>query len=158
MSHHFSIVILTIGIPGAGKTMWVKNYVKDHPTTFVVSSDELRRELTGQEQCVDPSQNDWIHNEAYKRVKEILDDPANYKDLGPTVIVDSTNTDINEWIQYKHSGASILLAKVFDVSVDEAMQHQMLRARKVPEKIVEMKWKQLQENKKFLPFFFNMVL
>ena len=128
----FSTLILTIGIPGAGKTKWVNEYKKTHPLTYVVSTDELRKEITGVEQCIDPSQNKMIHDEARKRVKNILEDPQSVGGLGPEIIVDSTNVELDEWIKYKNLGASIILAKVFDVPPKIAMEHQQYRERFVP--------------------------
>lgn len=157
---HFSKLILTIGIPGAGKTTWVQQYKKQHPLTFVISTDALRKELTGCEQCVDPSQNGMIHEEARKRAKKIIDDPQNYgpeKGLGPEIIIDSTNVEVNEWMKYKDLGASVIVAKIFEVEPKIAMKHQENRERFVPQEILEIKWKQYQENKKYLPFIFNMI-
>lgn len=154
----FSVLVLCIGIPGSGKSSWVKEYIKTHPLTYVISTDEIRKELTGVEQCIDPNQNQMIHDEARKRVKSIIDDPNSFGGLGPEIIVDSTNVDHLEWKAYKELGASIMLAKIFDVSVDEAMFHQQNRERRVPKEIVEMKYNQLQESKKYIPLFFNMIL
>ena len=157
---NFSILILTVGIPGSGKTTWVKEYLKEHPYTYVVSTDNLRKELTGNEQCVDPSQNGWIHDEARKRVKKIIDNPENYggnHGMGPEIIVDSTNVDVDEWLKYKNLGASVILAKTFNVEPDTAMKQQATRERLVPRDIVEMKWQQFQANKKYMPHIFNMI-
>lgn len=159
---HFSMLILTVGVPGSGKTRWVNEYTKQHPYTHVVSTDAIRKECTGVEQCIDPSQNDWIHDEARRRVKNIIDDPhwyaPNAVGFGPEIIVDSTNVNVDEWIKYKALKPSVILAKVFNTPVDEAMKNQENRERKVPREIVQMKWDELQKNKKYLPFIFNMIL
>lgn len=157
----FSILILTIGIPGCGKTTWVQEYLKLHPYAHVISTDDIRKELTGVEQCIDPSQNDMIHNTARSRAKSIIDNPDNYggnNGLGPEIIIDSTNCDVGEWLEYKRIGASVMLAKTFDIAPNIAMLHQVNRERKVPLNILEMKWEQYQKNKKFIPCLFNMVL
>ena len=153
----FSILILTIGIPGAGKTRWVNEYKKTHPLTYVISTDELRKEITGNEQCIDPSQNGMIHDEARKRAKAIIDDPNSDGGLGPEIIIDSTNVELNEWLEYKKLGASLILAKVFEVPPNIAMEHQLYRERFVPKEILDIKWKQLQKNKQFLSSIFNMI-
>lgn len=157
---HLSILILTIGIPGAGKTTWVDQYVKEHPSTFVISTDKIRKELTGDEQCLHPCQNDMIHDEARRRVKEIIGNSHNYggnHGFGPTIVVDSTNCEADEWFQYKKLGASIMIAKVFKLTPDEAMSRQMGRERKVPFDILQMKYTQLLHDEKFLPCFFNLI-
>jgi len=116
-------------------------------------------ELTGNEQCVDPSQNPMIHGEARKRAKNIIDKRAEiFKKNGtwPVIIIDSTNVDVEEWIAYKQLGASIMMAKVFDVEPEEAMKRMENRERKVGLEILEWKWKTLQENKHAIPKLFNM--
>ena len=156
----FSILILTIGIPASGKTTWVNEYRKSYPQAHVVSTDELRKEITGTKNC-DPRQNDLIHDEARKRVKQILDDPNNYggnNGMGPIIIVDSTNVDFVEWIKYKMLGASIMCAKVFDLSPTQAMERQKNRERKVPMEILQMKWDSFQKNKHHIQHIFNMIL
>ena len=156
----FSVLILTIGIPGCGKTTWVNDYLKKHPNgTYVISTDAIRLELTGKEQCVNPSQNPMIHDEARKRAKNIIDNRAEiFKKLGtwPVIIIDSTNVDVEEWIAYKQLGANVMMAKVFDVEPKEALRRMENRERKVPFKILEWKWKTLQANRHAIPKLFNM--
>ena len=159
---HFSILILTIGIPGSGKTTWVQEYVKEHPYTRVVSTDLIRKEKTGTEDSIDdPGFNNMIHEEARRKVKEILDNPLNYggnMGMGPVIIVDSTNVDVEEWVKYKELGPSIMLAKIFELSPEEAMKRQSGRERQVPKRVLDDKWKSLTFTKQFIPSFFNMIL
>jgi len=154
-----SILILTIGIPGSGKSRWVKKYKKTHPLTYVISTDEIRKELTGYEQCIDPSQNDMIHDEARKRIKQILEESKKKKHqyVGPEIIVDSTNCELNEWLKYKELGATIIRAVIFERTPDEAFKNQMNRERQVPLPILQMKYDQYNKYKKFLPKLFNML-
>lgn len=158
----FSILILTIGIPGSGKTTWVQEYVKEHPYTKVVSSDSVRKEKTGIEDSIDdPGFNNMIHDEARKKVKEILENPLNYggnAGMGPVIIVDSTNVDVEEWIKYRELGPSIMIAKVFEIDPEEAMKRQSGRERQVPKRVLDDKWKKLTFTKQFIPSFFNMIL
>ena len=157
----FTMLILTIGIPGAGKTTWVEKYVKKYPLTHVVSTDKIRNELTGSSNCV-PEQNKMIHDEARKRVKAILDNPANYGrhgwGPGPAIIVDSTNVDVLEWIKYKQLNPTVILAKVFDVTPEQAMKNQENRERKVPMSVLREKWETLQNNKGYIPHLFNLIM
>ena len=157
----FSLLILTIGIPGAGKSTWVKEYQKQHPQVHVVSTDQIRKELTGSEQCLDPSKNHEIHEEARRRVKEIISNPEEYGDkynLGPEIIVDSTNVEIEEWLSYKNLDPSIMIAKVFDITVEEAVNRQKTRERQVPKEIIEEKWFLLKHNMQFLSKIFNLII
>lgn len=156
---NFCALILTIGIPGSGKSTWVKDTKSKYPGVFVVSTDEIRKELTGDEQC-NPAQNIMIHDEAKKRVKVLIDDKKNIcSQLGtwPVIIVDSTNVDVEEWIAYKQLGADLFVAQVFDCSVDEAMKKMENRERKVDRAIVEWKWRTLEKNKASIPKLFDNV-
>lgn len=158
-SIHFSILKLTIGAPGSGKTTWVKEYKKTHPLTYIISTDEIRKELTGTSGC-DPSQSSMIHDVARKRVQEILDDPANYGEnqgMGPEILVDSTNDEIEEWLKYKELKPSAMVAIVFKIDIEEAMKRQFIRGRIVPRDVVERKWRNIEKNLKYLPCFFNMI-
>lgn len=162
----FKVLILTIGIPGSGKTTWARKYAAEHPFTYVVSTDELRKELTGVEQCVDPSQNEMIHEAARERVKNIFNNPASYRDtehncfcFGIEVIVDSTNVDVGEWIKYKQTTKpSLMFAKVFDVTPEQAYEQEKNRERYVPMSVLREKWDEYQKNKEHIPYFFNQVL
>lgn len=156
-----SKLILTIGIPGAGKSTWVEQYKRQHPYVYIISTDQIRKEITGIEQCVDPSQNGMIHEEARQRVKRIIDDPNNYggnNGMGPEIIVDSTNVDVDEWLKYKLLNPTIMVAKVFYTTPDQAFENQHNRTRKVPLEILQMKWDRFQQNKQFLSRFFNLIM
>lgn len=145
-------LILTVGIPGAGKSTWAEWYASMDPThnTVVVSTDKLRKELTGTSNC-NPAENEFIHSSARQRVKELLQQ-------GHDVIVDSTNVDLEEWLKYKHLYPSIFIAKIFDVSPAEAMVRQERRERKVPLAILEDKWKTLQQNKHHVSILFDLII
>lgn len=148
---------LTIGIPGAGKSRWVKKFKEENPKAFVISTDDLRKSLTGVEQCINPAQNGMIHEEARKRVKEIIDSPWNGDpcDLSRKVVVDSTNCSVDEWRAYRNLGADWLHAVVFERSPEQAMENQKHRERQVPLEVVKMKWNEYEHDKSLLPFFFN---
>lgn len=76
--------ILLSAVPGAGKSTWALQYKKTHPHVFIVSSDDIRKELTGVYQNWDKEQEVW--DLYFRRIIE-------YRDLfdDVTVIADSTN-------------------------------------------------------------------
>jgi len=80
---NLSELILPIGIPGSGKSFWIKEFNKDNKY-IVVSPDNIRKEITGN--ISDQSQNSkvfWMAIEATKRALE----------NGDSVIFDATNVD-----------------------------------------------------------------
>ena len=80
-------LIVLSAMPGSGKSTWAKQYQKEHSHTLIVSSDEIRFELTGQSQDFSKQKEVWelfslrIHEYAQK-----------YDDV--TVILDAL-TDLN---------------------------------------------------------------
>lgn len=76
--------ILMIGLPGSGKSSWAKDYQKSHPHTFIIASDEIRKELFGHVQDFRDEPRIW------KTVEErIIEYGRRNDDL--TVIVDAGN-------------------------------------------------------------------
>lgn len=150
-----SLLILLVGIPSSGKTSWAKEYLKTKALTKIVSNDEIRKELTGTEEC-NPEQNQHIYQTAAQRAEQYLQD-------GYDVIVDGTNVTIEEWIRYKEitlrqKRAVIYACKIFDISVEEAMERQNGRKRKVPKEIILKKYNQLLSILHHKERFFNFIL
>ena len=80
-------LIVLSAMPGSGKSTWAKKYQSEHSHTLIVSSDEIRYELTGSTQDFSKQKEVWelfslrIHEYAQK-----------YDDV--TVILDAL-TDLN---------------------------------------------------------------
>ena len=74
-------LIMLSAVPASGKSTWAKKYQEEHPNTFVVSSDQIRFELTGATQDFSKQKQVWelfslrIHEYAkkYDDVTVILD-------------------------------------------------------------------------------------
>ena len=66
------ILIVTVGIPGSGKTSWVKNYIEENKdkNIEVISSDEIRKELLND--IEDQSKNKEVFEIMRKRTKKSL--------------------------------------------------------------------------------------
>lgn len=52
-------LIILSAMPGSGKSTWAKRYQEEHPHTLIVSSDEIRFELTGQTQDFSKQKEVW---------------------------------------------------------------------------------------------------
>lgn len=79
-------LILLSGLPGCGKSTWANEYVKEHKDEkiFIVSSDELRKELGGYVQYFKEEKKVW---ELF--LSRSLNYGRIYDDV--TVIMDATN-------------------------------------------------------------------
>lgn len=78
-------LIVLSGVPGSGKSYFCEQVLKcTHGHTYVVSSDELRKQVGGHQQNLDHEQEIW---------KIFYELPTVYaSDMDATVILDSTNT------------------------------------------------------------------
>ena len=143
-------LILTIGIPGSGKSTWAAGYAKENPNTIIVSSDGIRKELTGTEEC-DPSMNGRIFAVVRERVAKGI--------LEHDVIVDATNIHVKDWKGYKAlcpEGTKVY-ARYFDVDPDTAMEYQSHRERQVPREVLERFWDTIQSNRAHITEFFDVI-
>lgn len=81
-----TLIVLT-ALPGSGKSTWAKNYQDSHDNVFILSSDEIRFEVTNSYQDFSKQKKVWkIFN---KRLKKLM------KAKEVTVILDALN-DTNE--------------------------------------------------------------
>lgn len=105
-------LVLPIGIPGSGKSTWIKNFNANNKYV-VVSPDSIRRELTGD--VSDQSRNADVFHMAEVATKKALE-------AGESVIYDATNVDTAQrrnLIQQMPKGIK-LKAKIFEVDPEEA--------------------------------------
>ncbi len=52
-------LIVLSAVPGCGKSTWARNYKKTHKNTYIISSDDIRFELTGQYQDFSKQAQVW---------------------------------------------------------------------------------------------------
>ena len=145
-----SKLILMIGIPGCGKSTWATRYAQEHPGVSVVSSDGIRRELSGTEEFdPDPAVNMRVFAMVRSRVSSRI--------LLGDVIVDATNVHVRDWRQYIElcPGGTDCRAVLFDVGPDEAMRRQEGRERKVPREVLDRMWGTIGSNRGRIPEFFG---
>lgn len=57
-------LIIMSAVPGAGKSTWARQYQATHKNVFIVSSDEVRKEITGQYQDFSRQNEVW---EAFRK-------------------------------------------------------------------------------------------
>lgn len=76
-------LVLMVGLPASGKSTYAKSF--ESGNTIVLSSDEYRKRLLGDERCQD--NNDLVFKTIYKDARELLQN-------GKNVVIDATNINM----------------------------------------------------------------
>jgi len=127
-------LILMTAVPGAGKSTWARQYQAEHPNTFIISSDEIRKELLGHVQNFTNESLVW--DTFRSRITEYA---AKYEDV--TVILDAVNFSNRGRESYYEK--SLMYDKHILVYVKRPLEvlHQQNKLRSsdrwVPENVVE---------------------
>ena len=86
-------LIVLSAMPGSGKSTWANKYKEEHSHTLIVSSDQIRYELTGTTQDFSKQQEVWeLFSLRIHEYAKLYDDV--------TVILDALN-DLN-WLREKY--------------------------------------------------------
>lgn len=131
--------IMSIGIPGSGKSTLMKPYAEALGAAYV-SSDETRGEVTGDPG--DVSQDAIVWPKVYEKLHKALDE-------NDTVVFDSTAANYEkrrDIIRHLRQKAGTVEGIHFDIPVDEALRRNETRDRFVPPTVIEAMHKQLQDN------------
>lgn len=124
-------ILLLIGIPASGKSTWAKNFVKNNPDWVRISRDDFRL-MFRQEQMCEPKVEDLITAMVNQAITKALVRKLN-------VIVDATNVRekyINEFIE-KFKYSADIDYRVFDISIDKAVERDTARDAKVGEEVIK---------------------
>ena len=131
------ILAVMVGIRGSGKSTYA-NGLKTSLKASVVSSDDIRMELTGD--ATDQSKNDEVFRTAHKRVNDLLAQ-------GKNVVADATSVDKwsrKVWVDIgKRNGAEIR-AYVIQTPIDVAKKRNLGRDRVVPDFVIDKQSKRLE--------------
>ena len=130
-------LIILSGIPGAGKSTFVNTH-KWNESVVVLSTDQIRKRLTGDASCLDRD------NEVWKFIYDTLARPH----VNATYIVDATNIVAKRrksYLEYKHNFDSIRLYCLL-VDLEVALERNERRARHVPEDVIINMHKSLLKN------------
>ncbi|MCQ2741740.1 MAG: ATP-binding protein [Bacilli bacterium] len=137
-----STLILLSAIPGSGKSTWARNYIKDHPNTKIVSSDDIREEFFGKPNDFRDEKFIW---------KTYLERIIKYGSEDPTctVIADSTNLT-NHYRRYYYEATPcfdkhILVA--FNIPYEIAFLQNKMRSQSkiVPDSAMELLHKEWED-------------
>ena len=123
-------LFLLVGLPASGKsTFAIKKLQNDN--TIILSSDELRKELLGDENCQE--NNEIVFKTLYKRAKEYLQN-------GKNVVIDATNINIksrkralSNFEKMDIRRVAIVFATPYEICIDRDMS----RKRTVGENVIK---------------------
>jgi predicted kinase len=115
MKEYTPILLLLVGLPGAGKSTWIKDNRSKWKNTIVICPDEIRKEVLG-------SVNDQSENyKVFQLAKQMI---VSHLKEGINVVLDTTNTDTEKRIPYIESISEEVefqkIALIFYVSPDES--------------------------------------
>lgn len=143
--------ILLSAIAGSGKSTWAEQYRLTHKNVYIVSSDQLRKEIAGAYKNLEHDQEVW---------KRFSEDIEKYRDLKDdvTVIADSTNILNKFRIFYGKSvtGFDKKILVVIKKKLDTALKTNHLRNknRVLPDEVVEKMFDAWEEpNEEALSYF-----
>lgn len=137
-------VTILVGIPAAVKSTWSKKQLLEVPKTIRVSRDDYRMMLKNQTIC-DGNIEILINNLVDNAILQALSNKFN-------VIIDATNvraTYMNHFIKLVQYKADVEF-KVFDISLEDAIERDGNRAHQVGENVIKDMYKNyvtLLENK-----------
>lgn len=131
-------VEILIGVPASGKSTYSTEYVRRNPDTVRVGRDEFRFMLKNAPVC-EPKIEDAISNMLYHAIDVALSKKLN-------VIVDNTHLRrdyIDQLVKHVETRADVRF-RVFDVSLDKAIERDNTREKKVGENVLKKMYKQFE--------------
>jgi predicted kinase len=137
-------LILLVGIPGSGKSTWARQYLQEHHDYQLVSTDQIRAELYGNEAV----QGDW--QQVWQRVVMLWQQGIEQIRQGQSagVVYDATNARRRNRRQAiataRELGFDAILLIWFDVPLGVALKRNRMRSRQVPPDIVARMHRQLR--------------
>ena len=124
-----SRLVILQGIPGAGKTFYAREFVKGKKDWVIVNRDSLRE---GRGDYWIPEQEKFISELEEFHIKKALE-------YGLNVIIDATNlnpTTLAKWDVIAKEFSAEMEFKMFEVSLEEAIERDKHRDRTVGEKVI----------------------
>ena len=125
-------IILTVGIPGAGKSTWTIQEMRKNPGRYKRINKDLMREMLDAG-AFNPRNEKYIFE-----VREHMVEKALF--AGYDVIVDDTNFSSKHWDSMctvaQRVGDVTVVEKYFDISLKEALTRNVSRPNPVPEDVI----------------------
>ncbi len=125
-------VYLSVGIPGAGKTTFWKQFCKEHDVVFA-SPDDIRTEMLGDYRY-------RTHEDNLKVWDRIFDDVKKALDEGKDVVIDGAYIERHyrkdDIALYRQWGADKVVAYWFKTPLHMALSRNRAREKPLPEEVL----------------------
>ena len=147
-----SKLILTVGIPGSGKSTWSQQYIRENPNTVRVNSDRLREMLF----AYNPAKiKEYWKNSNLQDTESIVrkvvrNITTNLLNKNINVIVDAMNLDeavITKFINIAKLNQSSVVIKEFNTPLDTCVRRDQQRERYVGKIYITKKQEQFTKLK-----------
>ena len=129
MSKEPTLIVLC-GIPGSGKSSYAKSIASDHPEYVIHSSDAIRKEMFGDENCQDDG--DKVFTELHRRIREDLRN-------GKSVIYDACNIHSKRRMAFLRELKKIDCSKechIIATPYEMCLRNNWMRERKIPDEVI----------------------
>lgn len=138
------ILYIMCGLPASGKTTKAKEIVAEEGAEYV-SSDEIRKELYGDESC--QSDNQKVFEHYYKRMNQYLSE-------GKDVVIDSTNVTLKsrKRIIAECKINCVKLLYMIATPIEYCYENDSKRERHVGKEVIDKFWKSFQFPQEFEGF------
>lgn len=134
-------LIVLSSVAGAGKSTWAEQYRKTHHHVQIVSSDEIRKELTGK--YSDMTRDEEVWKIYFARISELCE---SHHEI--TVIADSTNL-LNKYRllykQFTNFDKKVLVVIRKDLPVILRQNLERSEGKQIPEDAVKWMYKHFEE-------------
>ncbi|MDY7020052.1 MAG: AAA family ATPase [Cyanobacteriota bacterium] len=135
-----SKLILMIGLPGSGKSFFAQKLRRNHPQYQLISTDQIRAELFGDENIQGPWLKIWSHVE--QRFQQAVSEATD-------VIYDATNTQRRQRKEViaiaRDIGFQTIFAVWVNTPLEKCLERNQNRFRQVPEEIILRMYRQLTD-------------
>lgn len=138
------ILYIMCGLPASGKTTKAKEIVAEEGAEYV-SSDEIRKELYGDESC--QSNNQKLFEHYYQKMNQYLSE-------GKDVVIDSTNITLKsrKRIIAECKINCVKLLYVIATPIEYCYENDLKRERHVGKEVIDKFWKSFQFPQEFEGF------
>jgi len=130
-------IILLVGIPGSGKSTYIKdNFSNEKGDLVIINADSIRKKFYGDENIQGDGKK--VFNEVYRTFKEAL-----LYDSIQRIVVDNTNTTFKtrknyyQLIKENYSSDDYTIELIFFTNFEQAKERNKNRDRVVPDEVMD---------------------